>query len=120
MSDVEKRFDAMSRIKREESEKLKQAISESEADESFNNDLEAVSLETETGFVEIRKGDTFKWRSGVDNPLFKVARIERINKYKTYFYFRTQMEDGTWEAENGSGRIESKNIIQYLSGAQKM
>ena len=54
------------------------SISEN-ADENFNNDLETISLETETGPMEIKKWDTFKWKSHGAVP-FRVARIERINK----------------------------------------
>lgn len=57
---------------------------ENEADETFNNDLEIISLETEAGSMEIKKGDTFKWKSPDAVP-FRIARIERINKNKVNF-----------------------------------
>lgn len=95
---------------------------ENEADETFNNDLEIISLETEAGSMEIKKGDTFKWKS-LDAVPFRVARIERINKNKVNFLFVTQNPDGSWPSNhdyNKEGVIESKKIVQYLSSAEKM
>jgi len=96
------------------------SISEN-ADENFNNDLETISLETETGPMEIKKWDTFKWKSHGAVP-FRVARIERINKDKVYFYFVTQNSDGTWPIEdrNVPEKKGAENIIQYLSSAEKI
>lgn len=94
--------------------------SSGEADESFNNNLEVITVENGNESIEIKKGDTFKSKTPDAVP-FKVRRIERINKDEIYFYFDTQNSDGTWPIEeNISEKIESKNIIGYLSSAEKI
>jgi len=93
---------------------------EGEADETFNNDLESINIENEGGSMEIRKGDTFKWKSPDAVP-FRVRRIERINKDEIYFLFETQNSDGTWPiVDNIKERMKAKDVIAYLSSAEKI
>lgn len=92
-------------------------------DKSFNNDLAKISFETEKGNLEIKKGDTFKWKAPGTVP-FKVANITRFNeKNEGYVYFITQNPDGTWPivwSSHATGKILFKDIIPFLTPTERL
>jgi hypothetical protein len=92
-------------------------------DQSFDNDLPKISFKTEKGNLDIKKGDTFKWKS-YDAVPFKIANITRFNeKNEGYVYFITQNPDGAWPIDWSShvtGKILFKDIIPYLASVERL
>ncbi len=92
-------------------------------DESFNNDLAKISLETKKGNLEINNGATFKWKSPGAVP-FKIANITRFNKKNEgYVYFINQNPNGTWPIDWSShvaGKILFRDIIPYLAFVERL